>query len=101
MKQKMINYGKFSLQALWVAEMSCVVFWMFIICLSLSGFNSFEYYGYIQWPWYYAHKVVFLRFSITLLLISILCIGYSYRFVKTGILKALAIGAIPLLLFLI
>ena len=90
---------KYFLRAFWFLEMLCALVIFIVDGIELINFNSFEYYSFTQWPWFYEDKIVFVRFSLSLLVICFLSIGYSYRYVRKNMLKALLIGGLPTLIF--
>ena len=86
----------FILSGVWVSQCIYACFFIVIYAISLVDFYSFEYYGYSQWPWFYENKVLFLRYTFSLIVLFTLCIGYSYRYLKQNRLKALFIATIPI-----
>ena len=88
---------KYVLRTFWFLEMLYALAIFIIDGIEFISFNSFEYYGFTQWPWFYEDKIVFVRFSLSLLVVCFLSMGYSCRYVKKNILKALLIGAFPII----
>lgn len=86
---------KYVLRTFWFLEMLCALAIFIVDGIELINFNSFGYYGFTQWSWFYEDKVVFIRFSLSLLVVCLLSMGYSYRYVRKNILKALLIGVLP------
>ena len=86
---------KYVLRPFWFLEMLCALAIFIVNGIELINFNSFEYYGFAQWSWFYEDKIVFVRFTLSLLIVCFLSMGYSYRFVRKNILKALLIGVLP------
>lgn len=96
----MNKYMKKILSAIWAVEivLSCLV--MIICFITFFDLYSFEYYGYNQWPWIYDNKVIHFRYVFSEILICTLGVGYSYRYLKQNLIKALLIMTVSTILTL-
>ena len=90
----MNKHMKKVLQIIWGLEVVLVCFVMIICAMTLLDWYSFPYYGYTQWPWIYDNKLVYLRYVLSEILVCIFGIGYSYRYIKQNLIKALFIMSV-------
>lgn len=87
----MNEYIKNFLQAIWKIGVVFLCLMALVDIITFFDLYSFEYYGYNQWPWIYTNKVIYFRYIFSIFLICILGIGYSYRYLKKSLIKALII----------
>ena len=93
----MNKYLKKVLQIIWGLEIVLVCLIMLICFMILFDWYSFPYYGYTQWPWIHDNKLVRFRYIFSEILVCILGIGYSYRYIKQNLVKALFIMSISVI----
>ena len=96
----MNKYIKNFLQAIWKIGVVFLCLMALVDIITFFDLYSFEYYGYNQWPWIYDNKVIYFRYVFSEILICTLGVGYSYRYLKQNLSKALLIMTVSTILTL-
>ena len=99
MYEKIKQTGAVLLKIIWGLEMLMIVADIIGGAAELLLPGHFEYFGYLNWSWIYQSPVSFWSFILAGDIVAVVCIYYSYRFIRRGNTgTALLTGLLPLLI---